>query len=1095
MAATRDEHISLLQGYFDTDGSCRRSRVEVTTASVTLAKQLQQILLSLGIVARRAPRWNEEQQHNYWRLTISGEHLRVFENVVGFRYERDKARALRRACQLSCRPNLGYPHVDKLVSDIRAERQKMLPADRPRLAIRLGAFCSKTRLPSRGVIRRIAGVHGGVPAADKLRALIDFYPDEVVSVHKLKRRRRVYDLNVPGTHTFFANGVVSHNTTAMCRRIAYLVKVRKVDPRSILATTFTRKAAAHMNRKLAELKVHRARVGTLHSVAYEILRRDGGKYQGRFKLKDKMPLPPRAVIEGRWQATQDEIRSFVGWCKNFLLTPRASETAPPIVDYLQRNYDSDRDDRGVRHATRLLYAYGCYERRRIKRKLLTYDDILCQCHQLLQEQPRILAKWRARYRYIIIDEVQDTCLAQHEIIRLLAAPRNNLVVVGDVDQCHPAGVKVAVAPGKYRRIEELKDGDTVGGWSRHAQKMVFGRRVQVGCRDYHGRLYTVRTAGHSVPMTSNHRVLARWTNRNTDACVTYLMWRRDLGFRVGWCQLFKADGALHLSHRARIEGAEKVWLLKVHASRTEASTYESVAAAKYGLPTITFEPVADTKHLTEAVIGEVFAQLADENHERGVRALHDHGREFEQPLYPWIGTTRETVARQGRMTYFEVFAPNVQPEIMSLPLPGGRNRWAPVQRNAVSEYHGPVYSLDVEKDHSYAANGVVVLNSIYGFRGALPQFMLDFPKRYHAPVVYMNSNYRSVPAVCTAAAKLIAHNQQRLPTTMVATRPALGTAAVTVTYVLNGDDEGRHVAHMLQRWHQRYAWKDLAVLCRTNYQCQSLEAELLYAHIPYRLVSGTVLLGRKVVAALLEYLKLGQSLHWGHIDFDAVIETINLPKRGVGPAFVRQLEEATSHKQQDPEAAILKLAKPKQRVSLDTYLDLAHRIAASIRKHQRPAEILAWVADELELIKIYNDAKRRRRAITAIDMLLLLAQQFRSTKRFLRWVDDTMMDNPDADADDLEDDMNPPDKVVVSTIHRAKGLEFNAVALPFWNEAQMPHNMGSVEEERRLAYVAVTRAKDCAAVSCVHPLGTESGADAGGPSRFLAEMGLADTPV
>jgi DNA helicase-2/ATP-dependent DNA helicase PcrA len=611
----------------------------------------------------------------------------------------------------------------------------------------------------------------------------------------------------------------SGKTTAMCRRIAYLIKVRHIDAYNILATTFTRKAAAHMNRKLAELKVHHARVGTLHSVAYEILRRDGSKYQGRFKLKDKVPLPPRAVIAERWQATQDEIRSFVGWCKNFLLTPRASETAPPIVDYIQRNYNSDRDDRGVRHVTRLLYAYGCYERRRIKRKLLTYDDILCQCHQLLQEQPRIAAKWRARYRYIIIDEVQDTCLAQHEIIQLLATPRNNLVVVGDVDQ------------------------------------------------------------------------------------------------------------------------------------------------------------------------------------------------------------------------------------------------------------------------------------SVYGFRGALPQFMLDFPQRYHAPVVYMNSNYRSVPAVCTAAAKLIAHNQQRLPTTLAATRPALGTAAVTVTYVLNEDDEGRHVAHLLQRWHQRYAWKDLAVLCRTNYQCQSLEAELLYAHIPYRLVSGTVLLGRKVVAALLEYLKLGQSLHWGHIDFDAVIETINLPKRGVGPAFVRQLEEATSHKQQDPEAAILKLAKPKQRVSLDTYLDLAHRIAASIRKHQRPATILAWVADEVELIKIYNDAKRRKRAITAIDTLLLLAQRFRSTKRFLRWVDDTMLDNPDADADDLEDEMNPPDKVVISTIHRAKGLEFNAVALPFWTEAKMPHTMGSVEEERRLAYVAVTRAKDCAAVSCVRPLGNEDEVDASGPSRFLAEMGLAATPV
>jgi DNA helicase-2/ATP-dependent DNA helicase PcrA len=98
----------------------------------------------------------------------------------------------------------------------------------------------------------------------------------------------------------------------------------------------------------------------------------------------------------------------------------------------------------------------------------------------------------------------------------------------------------------------------------------------------------------------------------------------------------------------------------------------------------------------------------------------------------------------------------------------------------------------------------------------------------------------------------------------------------------------------------------------------------------------------------------------------------------------------------------------------------------------------------------------------------------------------------DPDADDLEDELNPPDKVFISTIHRAKGLEFSAVLLPFWIEGSLPHSMAGeeTEEERRLAYVAVTRAKDRAMITySTIPQGDR----APSPSRFLTELGFTMT--
>lgn len=606
----------------------------------------------------------------------------------------------------------------------------------------------------------------------------------------------------------------SGKTTAMCRRIAYLVKVRQVDPHRILATTFTRKAAAHMNAKLKELGVRGARVGTLHSIAYELLRRDGHdeRYQGRFKLKKKVILPRGKWLRQRWHVGESDLREFVSWCKNWLLSPKEAALAPPPVKDFYRRLGTLSPPTSTLAA--LADGYALYERLRKQQRLLTYDDVLYQCWLLLEHNHAARTRWQRHYQYIIIDEVQDTCLAQHEIIRLLAAPRNNLVVVGDVDQ------------------------------------------------------------------------------------------------------------------------------------------------------------------------------------------------------------------------------------------------------------------------------------SIYSWRAAVPQFMLDFHQQYDASVVYMNQNYRSVPPICTAAVRLIEHNTQRLPARIEATRGTLAQAGVTLTQLRRPKDEAEFIARTLQAGHTQFAWRDMAVLCRTNFTAQSLEPTLLAQHVPYRIISNVSLLDRKIVTTLVEYLRLGRELYADKFDLDAAARTVNTPRRGLGEAYLDKLTELLKTGELAVEDAMLQAATKRQRDQVDNYLDVLHRVATSIRHREAPYTILRWLNEELRLPACFNpdSLARRKGAQRSVDSLLLLAERWRTSRGFLRWFDEALLFDDSLD----EEGETTPDKVFISTIHKAKGLEFNLVMVPQMIEGRMPHVMAGsaapdIEEERRLAYVAVTRAKDRALLSCtdLNPDGKLQY-----PSRFLTEFGF-----
>lgn len=360
--------------------------------------------------------------------------------------------------------------------------------------------------------------------------------------------------------------------------------------------------------------------------------------------------------------------------------------------------------------------------------------------------------------WAMVDETQDLSMTEATFVKRIA-PRT--VCVGDPHQCAPAGSMVSLPGWEQRPIETLKNGDKVIAFSRES-KAVVGREdgfpIKVASRHFDGNLVRVRVGDNETRTTPNHRWLVRWRDRKADhkTCVVYLMQKGER-FRVGWCQMFAgSDHTFHLTHRARIEKADRVWILRAFKNRTDASVYESVVAAKYGLPTITFQPVNGAKHLTAESIESVFEALQGEQHtSRAKDCLEAHGRQMDLPLWPPIG---KSFAKMGRTTLFETYAANLEPDLMAIPVPVDTGReviYKPIESVTREPFSGLVYSLKVAKHETYIQDGLITHNSIYLFKGSDPSSMTKLKATLGADQLPLSISYRCPKAVIAEAQKIV----------------------------------------------------------------------------------------------------------------------------------------------------------------------------------------------------------------------------------------------------------------------------------------------------------------------------------------------------
>jgi DNA helicase-2/ATP-dependent DNA helicase PcrA len=394
--------------------------------------------------------------------------------------------------------------------------------------------------------------------------------------------------------------------------------------------------------------------------------------------------------------------------------------------------------------------------------------------------------------------------------------------------------------------------------------------------------------------------------------------------------------------------------------------------------------------------------------------------------------------------------------------------------------------------------------SIYSWRGAEVANILRFEKDFPgAKVVRLEQNYRSTPHILAAATGLIAHNAGRLGKTLW-TEQAEGDK-VRVIGVWDGPEEARRVGEEIERLQARgTSLDDCAILVRAQFQTREFEERFIAIGLSYQIVGGYRFYERAEIRDALAYLRLIQSA----ADDLAFERIVNQPKRGLGDKAVATIHRLARASQQPLLLAAAQMLDsdeltPQARRSLGRFVgDLARwrqmyfstsPAVAGEGDHAQhgggvPHPELARIVLEESGYTAMLQAERSAESAGRLENLAELAramEEYESLTAFLEHVS-LVMDN---------DSMKAGDKVTIMTIHAAKGLEFAHVWLAGWEEGVFPSQrsldeggLASLEEERRLAYVAITRARRNATILHAANRRIYGQWTSSIPSRFVAEL-------
>lgn len=384
--------------------------------------------------------------------------------------------------------------------------------------------------------------------------------------------------------------------------------------------------------------------------------------------------------------------------------------------------------------------------------------------------------------------------------------------------------------------------------------------------------------------------------------------------------------------------------------------------------------------------------------------------------------------------------------------------------------------------------------SIYGWRGAevdnILRFEHDFPG---AKVIRLERNYRSTGHILAAASHLIAHNEGRLGKTLH-TEDVPGEK-VTVTGSWDSEEEARAIGEeieALQR--QKHSLDEIAILVRASFQMREFEDRFVTLGLPYRVIGGPRFYERAEIRDALAYLRVIHS----PADDLAFERIVNTPKRGLGDATIQVLHDyARKRKVPLTEAARAMIEtdelKPKPRGALRGIVDSFDRwrVQKDAIPHTELAEIVLDESGYTEMWQKDRSADAAGR-LENLKELVRSMEEFENLAGFLEHIS-LVMDTDRSEGGEA---------VSVMTLHAAKGLEFDTVFLPGWEEGLFPHQRSldeqgraGLEEERRLAHVGITRARKRAKIYFATNRRTHGMWTTNIPSRFLDELPEANVEV
>ncbi|WP_333023453.1 ATP-dependent helicase [Wolbachia endosymbiont of Pentidionis agamae] len=352
--------------------------------------------------------------------------------------------------------------------------------------------------------------------------------------------------------------------------------------------------------------------------------------------------------------------------------------------------------------------------------------------------------------------------------------------------------------------------------------------------------------------------------------------------------------------------------------------------------------------------------------------------------------------------------------------------------------------------------------SIYSWRGAEVENILKFSDDFkNAKIIKLECNYRSTPHILAAAAHIINHNQDRLGKKLWTAN--VKGEKVSLIKLIDGKAEARFISEQILKLNQ-YRFSDIAILVRASFQTRVLEEYFIKYSIPYKIISGMKFYERQEIRDLIAYLRLTIN----HDDDLAFERIVNRPKRSIGVATLKKINAIS----QSNKISLFKAAEILVRSSQitekvgDALNDFLNKVKAleEMASSNTLCKLVEAIANRSGYIDMLtNEEVTGPAKIENVKELISSLSNFESSISFLEHISLV------TDVDNINND----NTVYVMTLHAAKGLEFPCVFLPGWEEGVFPHQRSfedrsgkALEEERRLAYVGITRAKEKLTISC-----------------------------
>jgi DNA helicase-2/ATP-dependent DNA helicase PcrA len=973
-------------------------------------------------------------------------------------------------------------------------------------------------------------------------------------------------------------GAGSGKTRVLTHRVAHLIGAVGVKPNEILAITFTNRAANEMRERLERLLGDTARriwILTFHAACGRILRREAPRlgYRSNFTIYDQADQVRlvKAVLEEEGfdpkRFTPRGIHSQISAAKNRLVGPGEYRKR------LSTFYEQTVAD-----------VYERYQQRLVDSNAMDFDDMLFLTVEVLERFPEARERWQKAFRYVLVDEYQDTNHAQYRLLQILAEQHRNVCVVGDPDQCVVGGTLITMADGTTRPIEHVRAGDEV--LSCFGSGIFAPAGVARAHRATRNEGVAITTgSGRRIVSTPEHMHFAGFkTGRTPPLYMAYLMWKAGYGFRVGTSRTYTNGQPRSLAGpagRLRGEHADVAWIVSVFEEEAEARVAETLLSLTYQLPTVPFvaRPNGNASSLVgnQDLLDKIFAELDTE--ERGRRLLLDEGLSFDHPHFTAATTTtgarvrrRLTVSlcgdarganplhrialfgsdEEGRRALHDagftlrpahkktttgwrfetahsdfgriaelveqiqavlpvsvrytarlangngstgkernslpfIPASGVRPGMVMVAEDGAFDVVEQVER---VELDGPVYDLDVERTHNYVANGLVTHNSIYAFRGADIRNILEFERDFgEARTVALEQNYRSTNSILRGANTVIANNRERKPKELWS---ELGEGdPVRVIEVEDEHAEARFVAAEIAGLvEQGYSATEMAVFYRTNAQSRVLEDVLVRQGIPYQVIGGPRFYDRAEIKDAIAYLQVLDN----PFDQVSILRIANRPRRGIGDTTLSRLgawagAQGISLWEALKQADEAGVSGPPLR-AVQGFVTLMQSLSSAAQELAVP-ELLEQVLDRSGMLEAF-EAERTIEARGRIENLQELVGVTREWQTeaaeptlsgFLQEI------SLYSDQDAIRGETN---LVTLMTLHNAKGLEFRVVYVIGMEEGVFPHSRSieeqGLEEERRLAYVGMTRAMERLTLTHASARTLWGSRSYNLPSRFLDEL-------